>query len=830
MGAEYFGFFEGIDNYLYDLSFRGRGTKEHDRRIIIAAIDEKTLQKLGRWPFERRYYTDFLDTVSQAKVVGFDIIMAEPSKDDQICAEKFKRFARVILPLYIDSQLHINYPVEAFSTCRTGHVHVEQGIDGIVRKVFHTIYIKDTMLPSFGSAVYEYVTGKPLHREPHIEMKKDKGPFEDIVQTDSMYINYAGPGGTFRQLSFSDIVADVYPRAYFKDKIILVGLTTAGIGDKMLTPFTEKRDRMAGVEVHANIINSLIMQNNISMIPLAVRWFLVVLLSTVCFFLFARLHEKKATILWFSFLIMIALFVFGLFAFYDIWIEPSVFIFSVSVVYIVTYIFRLEQVGKLLFFAKEEWENTFNDISDAIVVHDRDFHIVRSNRASSNMLNQGIYEKMREVWSRRLDQKGNAAQRPEVTDSDVKPSLTEMFEEDRSRFIEIKTIPRIDKRNKLAGAIQIVRDITERKNAEQRIKTHLEYLRALRTIDIAITSSLDLRITLDVFLNEVIGQLHVDAADVLLLNPHTRMLEYSLGKGFEKDDLRNEPLKISDDFAGQVAREGKPLIIPNLSSGPLYGRYSELRDREGIQSYFGMPLTAKGYVNGVLEVFHRQPFEPHAEWLDFLNDLTRQAAIAIDNSLMFVDLQRSHDEIIMAYDATIEGWARALDFRDRETERHSERVAEMAVVIGRKLGMSEEDLVHMRRGALLHDIGKLGVPDGILRKPGTLTEAEKVIMHKHPRIAYEILAPIEFLKPAIDIPYCHHEKWDGTGYPRKLRGGEIPIAARIFAIVDVWDALCSDRPNRSRWPTEKVRQHIRSQAGIHFDPHIVDVFLSMNLD
>jgi len=690
--------------------------------------------------------------------------------------------------------------------------------------------MKDTMLPSFASVIYEYVTGNPLDRETRIGMEHAKKFPQDIVQTDAMYLNYSGTGGTFRQLSFSDILEDVYPRLYFKDKIILVGLTTAGIGDKMLTPFTEKRDRMAGVEVHANILNSLILKNDILMIPLTVRWFLVGLLSMACFFLFSRLHEKRATILWLASLVMIAFIIFGLFALYDVWLKPSVFIFSLSAVFVVTYIFRLEQVGKLLFFAKEEWENTFNDISDAIVVHDREFNIVRSNRASGKMLDQEIYGKMREGWNRRLDTKRSALKNPEGIEPVGQPSLTEMFQEHESRFVEIKTIPRVDSGNKLAGAIQIVRDITERKKAEQKIKTHLEYLRALRTIDIAITSSLDLRITLDVFLNEVLGQLHVDAADVLLLNPHTRRLEYSLGKGFEKDDIEHEPLKISDDFAGQVAREGKPLIIPNLSNAKLYGRYSELKDKEGIQSYFGMPLTAKGYVNGVLEVFHRQPFEPHAEWLDFLNDLTRQAAIAIDNSLMFVDLQRSHDEIITAYDATIEGWARALDFRDRETERHSERVADMAVVIGRRLGMSEEELVHMRRGALLHDIGKLGVPDEILRKPGSLSEEEKAIMHKHPRIAYEILSPIEFLKPAIDIPYCHHEKWDGTGYPRRLRAEEIPVAARIFAIVDVWDALCSDRPNRLRWPKEKVREHIRAQSGIHFDPHIVDVFLNMKLD
>jgi putative nucleotidyltransferase with HDIG domain len=190
-------------------------------------------------------------------------------------------------------------------------------------------------------------------------------------------------------------------------------------------------------------------------------------------------------------------------------------------------------------------------------------------------------------------------------------------------------------------------------------------------------------------------------------------------------------------------------------------------------------------------------------------------------------LQRSNLDLTLAYDATIEGWSRALDLRDKETEGHTQRVTEMTESLARTLGVEGETLLHVRRGALLHDIGKMGVPDAILLKPGPLTEEEWVIMRKHPTYAYEMLSPIAYLKPALDIPYCHHEKWDGTGYPRRLKGEEIPLSARAFAVVDVWDALRSDRPYRPRWPEEKVLEHIREQTGKHFDPHVVEAFFQL---
>ena len=184
-------------------------------------------------------------------------------------------------------------------------------------------------------------------------------------------------------------------------------------------------------------------------------------------------------------------------------------------------------------------------------------------------------------------------------------------------------------------------------------------------------------------------------------------------------------------------------------------------------------------------------------------------------------------ELTQAYDATIEGWSRALDLRDQETEGHCRRVTELTVRLAHALGFDDEALVHVRRGALLHDIGKMGIPDGILLKPGPLTDDEWIFMRRHPVMARDMLWPVEFLRRALDIPYCHHEKWDGTGYPCGLSGEEIPLSARLFAIVDVWDALCSDRPYRSAWPVARVLDHVRGLSGTHFDPKIVRLFLAM---
>lgn len=255
---------------------------------------------------------------------------------------------------------------------------------------------------------------------------------------------------------------------------------------------------------------------------------------------------------------------------------------------------------------------------------------------------------------------------------------------------------------------------------------------------------------------------------------------------------------------------------------------SWLLPEERFVAYIAVPLISQGQLRGVLEVFHRRSLERGDRWLEFLEMLAGQTAIAIDNAYLFEELERANLELRTAYDQTIEGWARALDLRDHETEGHSTRVARLTVALAERIGVAKEDLVHMRRGALLHDIGKIGVPDRILLKPGPLTDEERTVMEKHPVYARDLLSPVPFLRHALDIPYSHHKRWDGSGYPRGLAGGEIPLAARIFAVADVWDAVRSDRPYRGAGPDTKAREYIREQAGGHFDPEVVQAFLALD--
>jgi putative nucleotidyltransferase with HDIG domain len=287
-------------------------------------------------------------------------------------------------------------------------------------------------------------------------------------------------------------------------------------------------------------------------------------------------------------------------------------------------------------------------------------------------------------------------------------------------------------------------------------------------------------------------------------------------------------VRLGEGHAGLVALERRPVAEPNLHQATGFVR-KDLLEAEGFIAYCGVPLVAKGQVRGVLEVFHRSPIAMDHDWQSFLEALAGQAAIAVDNAVLFSDLQRANVNLTLAYDTTLEGWSRAMDLRDKETEGHTMRVTDTTVHLARAMGVGEEDIVHVRRGALLHDIGKMGIPDRILLKPGPLTEDEWTVMRRHPVYAHELLSPILYLRPALDIPYCHHERWDGTGYPRGLRGEQIPLAARIFAVIDAWDALRSDRPYRSAWPEDRVREYLRQSAGTLFDPTVVDVFLTMEI-
>ena len=380
--------------------------------------------------------------------------------------------------------------------------------------------------------------------------------------------------------------------------------------------------------------------------------------------------------------------------------------------------------------------------------------------------------------------------------------------------------------NLLATIGEITGNTLRRHLLYENAQKRLRHLQALRNIDMAITGSLDLRVTFKVVLDEITSQLNVDAAAILRLSPYTGILKYEAWRGFHTDHTKHVEMRLGEGYAGQAALERRFISIPDLRKVEHDPFQGQLIAEEDFSAYYAVPLIAKGCVQGVLEVFHRKSFNSHEEWVTFFETLAGQAAIAIDNAELFYNLESTNVELVQAYDTTIEGWAYALDMRDKETEGHSRRVTEITLNIADKMGIKGEDLAHVRRGALLHDIGKMGIPDSILLKPDKLTEEEWELMHKHPEYAFEMLSPITYLRPALDIPYCHHEKWDGTGYPRGIKGEAIPLAARIFAVADVFDALTSDRPYRPAWTREQALEYIREQSGRHFDPQVVEVFLN----
>ena len=383
-------------------------------------------------------------------------------------------------------------------------------------------------------------------------------------------------------------------------------------------------------------------------------------------------------------------------------------------------------------------------------------------------------------------------------------------------------------------SIAVIEDITQSRQAQQKIlalnrhlEQRVEHIAALHQIDLAIMSSPEIGSTLALVLEQVRAQLGVDAAAVLTCDPDTEDLFYAAASGLHQALPGLPAQAVGFGPAGRAARQRQTVELSNLTWTPEVFADIPLLASEHFAAYWAVPLIAKGTLKGVLEFFHRTPLLPDTGWWERLDILAGQAAIALDSAAMFQDIQCSHQELMEAYEATIEGWGRALDLRDQETEGHSRRVTDLSERLAQALGLSEAALVPIRRGALLHDIGKMGVPDRILLKTDDLTPTEWRVMRRHPQDAYDMLSPIAFLRPALDIPYCHHEKWDGTGYPRGLRGEEIPLAARLFAIVDVWDALRSDRPYRASWPEDKVLDHIRSLSGTHFDPQVVTVFLEM---
>lgn len=338
-------------------------------------------------------------------------------------------------------------------------------------------------------------------------------------------------------------------------------------------------------------------------------------------------------------------------------------------------------------------------------------------------------------------------------------------------------------------------------------------------IEKQIASSLNTSVILDLVLDAIVRLTDAERCFLLVTDESGKNMVQK-GRNWQKKTISEEELAISSSIVQQVIETGVPVLTTNAAEDPRFER-TESVVYHNLRSIMCVPLVSQRGVIGAIYADHRNYANQfnHTK-LETLTRFANQAAIALQNAAVYEELEE-------AYESTLVGWAKALELRDENTEGHTQRVTALTLIMAQALGIEGDDLVAIQRGAILHDIGKMAIPDNILLKPGKLTEEERQVMEQHPALAMQMIDKIAFLEGASEIPCAHHEKWDGSGYPRGLSGEEIPVSARIFAVVDVWDALTSDRPYRAALPRDEVVEYLRTQSGTHFDPEILAVFLSL---
>jgi len=373
---------------------------------------------------------------------------------------------------------------------------------------------------------------------------------------------------------------------------------------------------------------------------------------------------------------------------------------------------------------------------------------------------------------------------------------------------------------------EMIATAIERANLYQKTDKQLKHLESLHAIDQAITAVFDIQVVNKIILDQACKELEVDAADILILNAPANILEYSGARGFIDQMIGSIRVPLTTSVAGKVLLENQEFAIPNLEENPLWFIRKNMQV-ENFKAYFARPLSIKGKAIGVMEVFLRKPFFPDDDWENFFTSLATQAAVAFDSYRKYSDLQKMQQNMASSLRSTFETWSKSLELHDIETHGHMRRVTNNTLRLAKRMGIDEEELPNIERGALLHDIGKLAIMDDILQKKGALTDDEWKEIKRHPDISRELLSNVKLLEDALDIPYSHHENWDGSGYPQGLKGEAIPLAARIFAVVETYDALISPRPYREAWGKKQVIQYLIDQKGKKFDPGVVDLFLDL---
>ena len=499
-----------------------------------------------------------------------------------------------------------------------------------------------------------------------------------------------------------------------------------------------------------------------------------------------------------------------------------------------------KQAEQTLISAQKLYRTLFEQSADAVFILDMQAKHVEANQRATEMLGYSHDELLQ------LSAKDISAEASESTnvlsklmDGEILQTYERIFRRKDGGLVNVEphvTLLR-DEEGQPFRIQSIVRDISERKRNELEIQTRTNELVTLYELSRALADANDLDRVLDLVNRKTVESIRITFARIALLEEGNLIMRSAYPiRVLDYDLLVNSQQPITAmPFCRNILEQDQPVIL-RTNNQQVRGEERAHLLLDFAQTLCLIPLRVHDFesnssrILGLLMVGEsrkeeREPFTP--EKMRLARSIGDQAAIAINNVRLFNDLQRSNIDLNRAYEATIAGWSAALDLRDKETEGHAQRVTAMTYKLAKQLGFGEQELIQVRYGALLHDIGKMGIPDRILLKPGKLSEEEQEIMRMHPDYAYQMLKPIAYLGLALNIPYCHHEKWDGTGYPRGLKGDQIPRAAQIFAIVDVYDALTSDRPYRKSWSREKTLEHIHALSGSHFNPQVVDAFMKM---
>ncbi len=571
---ELFGLFEGLNLYAYDLFMRLRGPREPSEEILLVTIDEKTLQRLGRWPIGRHWYAELLKRLGSPTAVGLDIILADPSPEDETLAEALGSHPNVVLPVYLDRQRGWVSPLESLGKMVTGHIHLEPGIDGVTRQVFHTVAHCDIQFRSFASAIRSTFDGRegPEASSPS-PVPLAENPAE-ITQSNPMWINYYGGREAFRTVSFVDVLEGRWPPAFFDGRIVLVGLTAVGLEEGVLTPFSQDRKRLSGVEAHAQILSNLLDGSDIQPLGSWSLWISMLLAGLISFWWIERVRPLQMLMVFLGGGLVVNAVSYSALTHANVWIPPAGFLGLMGAGCAAGYVSRLQRVQTLLIQAKKDWEESFHSLDEAIILYDEHCKVIRMNRAASHELDPSLLEVFRDRCRYWLLRNGRSDLEPEPQELKFQslPGVEEVSLTHGDRHYEVRSLARVDDKGNFQGFIHVVRDVTYRRQLEleqRELQTKLSQAQKMEALG---TLAGGIAHDFNNILSAIIGYAELMAVSVDREGKFQERLERIIQAGLRARDLVKQILTFSrrtvQDLKpiqpGKIVTEAMRLLRPAL--------------------------------------------------------------------------------------------------------------------------------------------------------------------------------------------------------------------------------------------------------------------------